>query len=92
MVAGGHYLKLHINNENDDSSRTIGWYLSNFVPECLIYKFVLIFLQFGIPRWPPFAVTNNSAEHENDNILITAKEFDQICVKIILAMSCFKCK
>ena len=50
------------------------------------------FFAFGIPRWPPFAVTNNSAEHENDNILITAKEFDQICVKIILAMSCFKIK
>ena len=50
------------------------------------------FLQFGIQRWPPFAVTNNSAEHENDNILLNAKEFDQICVKIILAMSCFKIK
>ena len=39
-----------------------------------------------------FGLTYNSAEHENDNILITAKELDQICVKIILAMSCFKIK
>ena len=29
-------------------------------------------LQFGIPRRPPFAVTKNSAEHENDNISIIA--------------------
>ena len=34
------------------------------------------------------AVTKNSAEHENDNISITAKwilDFDQICVRMILA-------
>ena len=37
-----------------------------------LVKAVLNFLQFGIPRWPPFAVTKNSIEHENDNIPITA--------------------
>ena len=30
------------------------------------------FLQFGIPRWPPFAVTKKSTERENGNISITA--------------------
>ena len=29
------------------------------------------FLQFGIPRWPPSAVTKYSTEHEIDNISIT---------------------
>ena len=32
----------------------------------------LYFLQFGIPRWLPFAVIKISAKHENDNISITA--------------------
>ena len=27
------------------------------VPECFLYKAVLIFLQFGIPSWPPFAIS-----------------------------------
>ena len=32
------------------------------------------------------AVTKNTAENENDNISITAlKDFDQICVRMILA-------
>ena len=31
------------------------------------------FLQFGIPRWQPSAITNNSTEHEIDNISITAE-------------------
>ena len=35
-------------------------------------KRLYFFLQFGIPRWLPFANTKNSAEHENDNISITA--------------------
>ena len=30
------------------------------------------FLQFGIPRWQPFAVTKNSAECENGNISVSA--------------------
>ena len=41
-------------------------------PECFLYEAVIIFffLQFGITRWPPFAVTKNITEHENDNISI----------------------
>ena len=40
------------------------------------------------------AVTKNSAEHENDSISIITKimAFDQICVRMILAWSCFKIK
>ena len=30
------------------------------------------FLQFGIPRCLPFAITKNSTVHENDNISVTA--------------------
>ena len=30
------------------------------------------FSQFGVPRWPPFAIIKNSTEHENDSISITA--------------------
>ena len=30
------------------------------------------FLQFGDPRWQPFAVTKNSTEGENDNISTAA--------------------
>ena len=30
------------------------------------------FLHFGIQRWPPFAITKNSTERENDNISISA--------------------
>ena len=37
-----------------------------------LYEAVIFFLLFGIPRWLPFAVTKNNAEHENDNISITA--------------------
>ena len=36
------------------------------------------------------AVTENSAEHENDNNRL--KDFDQFCVRMILAWSCFKIK
>ena len=38
----------------------------------LCFFFFFFFLQFEIPRWLPFANTKNSAEHENDNISITA--------------------
>ena len=37
----------------------------------LLYAAFFIFLQFGYPRWPPFAITENSTECENDNISIT---------------------
>ena len=43
------------------------------------------FLQFGIPRWPPFAVIKGSVEHENDNLNNRFIDFEQICVKTILA-------
>ena len=37
------------------------------MPECFLYEAVIFVLQFGVPRWLPFAVTKNRAEHENDN-------------------------
>ena len=58
------------------------------MPECFLYEAVLIFLQYGIPRWLPFVVTKNITEHENDPLM----DFDQVCVKMILAMSSFKIK
>ena len=44
-------------HENDNISETIDWNLSNFVPECFFVCSRFEFSQFGIPRWPPFAVT-----------------------------------
>ena len=38
------------------------------------------------------AVTKNSAEHENDIINNRLMDFDQICVRMILAWSWFKIK
>ena len=38
-------------------------------------------------------VTKNSTEHENDDIFNNClMDFDQICVRMILAWSCFKFK
>ena len=39
----GPLLKIAYKHEKDDVSRTIGWFLSNFVHECFLYEVVLIF-------------------------------------------------
>ena len=39
----GPLLKIAYKHEDDDISRTIGWYWSNFVPERFLYKAILIF-------------------------------------------------
>ena len=44
-----------------------GWNWFNFVPECFLYEAVLIFC--NLARWPPYAITKNSTERENDNFL-----------------------
>ena len=48
------------------------------------------FLQFGIPRCLPLSITKNSAEHENENISVTAKLILTEYVRMILALSCLK--
>ena len=60
--------------------------------QCFLYD-AIFFLQFGIPRWPPFAVTKIAqnmkmtvCQYVNNRVM----DFDQICVKMILTLSCFK--
>ena len=38
----GAVTKIAYKHENDDISRTITWYWSNFVPECFWYEAVMI--------------------------------------------------
>ena len=48
-----------------------------------------MFLQLGIQRWRPSAITKNSTKHEIDNVSINVDmDFYQMCVKMILALSC----
>ena len=53
------------------------------MPECFLYDSVVFFAVWDSKM---AAVTKNSAEHENDNISIKRlMDFDQICVRMILA-------
>ena len=57
--------------EWNNFSRPIGLNWSNFVPECFLYEAVIFFAAWD-SKMAAFANTKNSAEHENDNISITA--------------------
>ena len=53
------------------------------MPECFLYESVVFF--FAVWDSKMAAVTKNSAEHENDNLNNRLMDFDQICVRMILA-------
>ena len=71
------------------------------MPECFLYEAVLLFcnLAFQDGRHlpllkiePNIEMTKNRTEHGNDYLNNCLMDFDQICVKMVLALSCFKIK
>ena len=88
----GAVTKIAYKQENDDISRTIGWYWLNFVPECFLYEVVLFFCNVAFQDGHQLlflkVAQNMKWQYLNNRVM----DFDQTCVKMILAVSCFKIK